>query len=119
MLNQSASEDTFGFGTSAAKDKLKSIRPTIAPPVPDISKVDAAAEQVGFVSRENAPAPSAPPVFATYSAPPAPLAVPTIAINMRVPNDVAGAFKRFCNVNRYSYPEALEEIMKRAGLPTK
>jgi hypothetical protein len=119
MFNQPTDEDTFGFGSSAAKDKLKHIRPTTAPPIPDLSKVDAAAEQVGFVSRENAPATSATPVYPTYSAQPAPIAVPTIAINMRVPNDVAGVFKKFCKVNRYSYPEALEEIMKRAGLQTK
>jgi hypothetical protein len=121
MHNQpAAGEDTFGFRPSVAKDKLKHIRPTTAPPVPDLSKVDAAAEQVGFVSRETPlPTPAPPESYSTYSAQPVPIAVPTIAINMRVPNDLAGAFRRFCTENRYSYPEALKEIMKRAGIQTK
>lgn len=37
-------------------------------------------------------------------------------VNMLVPRPVADAFKHFCKIERYSYPEALEEIMKRAGL---
>ena len=38
---------------------------------------------------------------------------------MRVPVSLGGAFQRFCEENRYSYPEALAEVMKRAGLPMK
>ncbi len=37
---------------------------------------------------------------------------------MRVPVSLASAFQRFCEENRYSYPEALAEIMRRAGLNT-
>lgn len=37
-------------------------------------------------------------------------------INMLVPRPVADVFKHFCKVERYRYHEALEEIMKRAGL---
>jgi hypothetical protein len=37
-------------------------------------------------------------------------------INMLVPRPVADVFKHFCKIERYRYHEALEEIMKRAGL---
>jgi hypothetical protein len=117
MSNHTDEGDPFGFTSrNTAKEKLRNIRPTLAPSIPDMARVDAAAENAGFVSRENTPALPASPA---YLPPPAPMAQPTIAINMRVPQDVAGAFKRFCTENRYSYPEALEVIMMRAGLPTK
>jgi hypothetical protein len=38
------------------------------------------------------------------------------AINMLVSRPVADVFKQFCEIERYRYNEALEEIMKRAGL---
>lgn len=38
------------------------------------------------------------------------------AINMLVSRPVANVFKHFCKIERYRYNEALEEIMKRAGL---
>ena len=38
------------------------------------------------------------------------------AINMLVSRPVADVFKHFCKIERYRYNEALEEIMKRAGL---
>jgi hypothetical protein len=115
MSNQTDEGDAFGFtARNTAKEKLRTIRPTPAPSIPDMARVDAAAEIAGFVSRENTPALAASPAYLA-----APVARPTIAINMRVPQDVAGAFKRFCTENRYSYPEALEEIMIRAGLPIK
>lgn len=37
-------------------------------------------------------------------------------INMLVARPVADVFKHFCKIERYRYHEALEEIMKRAGL---
>jgi len=37
-------------------------------------------------------------------------------INMLVSRPVADVFKHFCRIERYRYHEALEEIMKRAGL---
>lgn len=37
-------------------------------------------------------------------------------INMLVARPVADAFKQFCKIERYRYNEALEVIMKRAGL---
>jgi len=38
------------------------------------------------------------------------------AINMLVSRPVADVFKHFCKIERYRYNEALEEIMRRAGL---
>jgi hypothetical protein len=35
---------------------------------------------------------------------------------MLVSRPVADVFKQFCEIERYRYNEALEEIMKRAGL---
>jgi hypothetical protein len=35
---------------------------------------------------------------------------------MLVPRPVADVFKHFCKIERYRYNEALEEIMKRAGV---
>jgi hypothetical protein len=108
--------DAFGFARTA-RDKIRNIQPSTAPPVPDLQKVDAIAESAGFVSRE-APRQPASPAYSTVSQPEIPVRKPTVAINMRVPVDVANAFIRFCKEERYSYPEGLEEIMKRAGIPT-
>jgi hypothetical protein len=87
--------------------------------------VDAAGHNVGFVSREapTAAAPAAPAPLAApeveYRTQPTPRAEPRIPLNMRIPTSAGEAFKRFCTENRYSYPEALIEIMQRAGIPTK
>lgn len=117
VSNQPEEGDPFGFSTrTATKEKLRTIRPMPAPSIPDMAKVDAAAESAGFMSRESTPAPTVSPA---YLQPSPPVGLPTLAINMRVPQDVAKAFKRFCTENRYSYPEALEEIMKRAGMLIK
>lgn len=109
-------EDAFGFGSLAsnAKDRIKHIKPSIpSESGGDLSKIDAVADQAGFVSRE-APGPDY-----GYRNLRATRPEPRSAINMRVPVSVANAFQRFCEENRYSYPEALAEIMKRAGLNTK
>jgi len=117
--NQNLEEDPFGFDRSAAKDKLRNIRPSVPAPVTsDMARVDAAAEAVGFVSRENSmrPIPEYLPNYGVVNPPPR---RPTIAINMRLPDNIAAVFQRFCKENRYSYPEGLEEVMKRAGLFAK
>ena len=109
-------EDAFGFGSLAAtaKDRIKQIKPTRASePTADLARIDAVADNAGFVSRE-APGPDY-----VYRSTPSARPEPRSAINMRVPVSLAGAFQRFCEENRYSYPEALAEIMKRAGLETK
>jgi hypothetical protein len=88
--------------------------------------VDAAGHNVGFVSREapttEPPAAPGPPLAAPeveYRTQPTQRAEPRIPLNMRIPTSAGEAFKRFCTENRYSYPEALIEIMRRVGIPTK
>ena len=109
-------EDSFGFtSVSTIKDRIKQIRPSISSgPPPDLNRIDAVADNAGFVSRE--PIAEADIGFRSqrYQKP-----EPRIPLNMRVPVSLGAAFQRFCQEERYSYPEALAEIMRRAGLPTK
>ena len=115
MLMHDQVEDAFGFGSvsSSAKEKIKQIRPT-APPEPpsDFTRVDEIAGNAGFISREAPFEHDA----SRRGRPKAP--EPTIALNMRAPASIAKAFQRWCEQNRYSYPAALAEIMRRAGIPT-
>lgn len=110
-------EDEFGFGSlpSTARDRIKQIRPAPpSEPAPDLARVDAIAATAGFVSRE--------PMHAqeyTYRSSRQQRPEPRIPLNMRVPVSLGAAFQRFCEENRYSYPEALAEVMRRAGLPLK
>jgi hypothetical protein len=112
------SENEFGFDSirTSAKDRIRQIKPAVPPDTSvAIERIDAVADSVGFVSRDVA---SALPY--TYQSSRAPKAVePRNALNMRVPVSLGFAFQRFCDENRYSYPEGLAEIMRRAGLPTK
>lgn len=108
------SEDDFGFSTvrTPTAERLKAFQPHQPEPEPraaDVARADAAGERVGFISRESG---------ATH-------AVahrrkkdlgPTTAINMRAPQRVAVPFIAFCEENRFSYWEGVEELMKRAGL---
>jgi len=111
-------EDAFGFGSigTSTKDKIRQIKPSSPPDLPsNMAAVDAAAQNAGFISRE------AP--LASYDSPYRAMKVqraePRIPLNLRIPVSVGGAFQRFCDENRYSYPEGLAEIMRRAGLPLK
>lgn len=113
--------DTFGFGAASqsVKDRIKQIRPSAPVHASDmdsreLERVDAVAEGAGFVSRE---APPLQPVYTYRYGRQRP--EPRIPLNMRVPVSLGQAFQKFCEDNRYSYPEALEEVMKRAGLPTR
>jgi hypothetical protein len=106
--------DEFGFAAVSAREKIRQIKPTTPPETHvDIERVDAVAESSGFISRE--------PTFPDfqYQAQRRQRPQPTVPLNMRAPVNVATVFKRFCEENRYSYPEGLSEIMRRAGLPTK
>jgi hypothetical protein len=91
-------------------DKLARIPGNEAPPaVPsDDSRVVAAAAEIGFVNRD--PEPAADPDIK-----PRQTLGPVVMLTMRVPVRVARQFKAFCKANRYSYWEAIEELMKRAG----
>lgn len=118
MAMDDKQEDAFGFGSvsNSAKERIKHIRPSMPPEtLTDLTRIDAVADNAGFVSRE------VPPAAAeyTYRSSRTQRPEPRIPLNMRVPVSLGGAFQRFCEENRYSYPEALAEVMKRAGLPTK
>jgi hypothetical protein len=117
MSTLDTEEDAFGFGrtSSSAQDKIRQIKPSVPVASADMDKIDAVADNAGFVSRELQP----PPLEYVYRGSRAQRPEPRIPLNMRVPVSLGGAFQRFCEENRYSYPEALAEVMKRAGLPTK
>lgn len=44
---------------------------------------------------------------------------PFVAINTRAPVRVADPFIAWCEENRYSYWQGIEELMRRAGIPTR
>lgn len=101
-----------GFGFSAARkttaDKLKAIKPgTPQSNTGEIERTDRAGEALGFVSREP---------LATKLTRRRREIGPTVAINTRAPERVADPFIRFCEENRYSYWEGIEELMKRTGI---
>jgi hypothetical protein len=107
-------EDEFGFDSlrSTAKDRIRDIKPSgPQEAISDFTRIDAVAASAGFISREG------PDQQGSYQAARAPRPEPRSALNMRVPVTLGIAFQRFCGENRYSYPEGLQEIMKRAGLP--
>lgn len=110
-------DDSFGFGSlrAVAKDRIRYIKPTgPKEDVADTTRIDAVAENAGFVSREAPDLMDTPVAFGRAKRP-----EPRSALNMRVPVSLGHAFQRFCEENRYSYPEGLEEIMKRASLPLR
>ena len=108
-------EDSFGFGSiTSLKERVKSIKPTPATSGPlDLSRIDAVADSAGFVSRESTPSLNSTFRNQRYQKP-----EPRVPLNMRVPVTLGAAFQRFCEEERYSYPEGLAEIMRRAGLPS-
>lgn len=101
-------DDTFGFapkrGDTAAK--IATIKPdAVDKPTPPLAEIDAAGIRAGFQSREPG----------TRLVPRRRKSVgPTITINTRVPEDVAERFIQFCDQNRLSYWEGIEELMNRA-----
>ena len=110
-------EESFGFAStrSAAKDKIKAIRPTTPPEPPlDLATLDQVAGNVGFISREGAATQDLYPRRGRPSGPES-----FQALNIRAPLSLAIAFKRWCDDNRYSYPAGLAEIMRRAGISTR
>lgn len=103
--------DTFGFTKAkiSTADKLKTIRPQEqqGAQIP-LTKVDAAGEALGFRSREQS---AGQGVYRRKRE-----IGPTVAINMRAPEQVAATFIQFCEENRFSYWEGIQELMKRANL---
>ncbi len=105
-------EDAFGFPSArkATADKIRAIAPGGAAPANEangLEKVDAASAALGFVPRES----SRPVALRRRRE-----VGPTVAINMRVPEGVAARFIDFCEKNRLSYWEGVEELMKRSNL---
>jgi hypothetical protein len=102
--------DPFDFHkaakTASITDKLKGIRPDAgASAPPPLERIDAAAEHHGFVAREL---PRQRPTRRRDVG-------PTLPINIRAPERVAIPFIRFCEQNRYTYWEGLEELMRQCG----
>ena len=117
MQKGETNDDAFGFGavSSSAKDRIKQIKPSVPAGSPaDTLAIDAVADNAGFVSRESLPTSEYSYRNARLQRP-----EPRLPLNMRVPVSLGNAFQRFCEEHRYSYPEALAEIMRRANLPLK
>jgi hypothetical protein len=93
-------------GKNLGFSALANIKPEVddAPAVPD-RKIDEVAEKHGFVSRE--------PIQKMSRRKPA---EPSANLNIRPPISTFNRFLQFCEENRYSYPEALKELMDRAKI---
>lgn len=101
-------EDAFGFSAAQRKtaEKIKGITPTSDPHLPaEIERVDAAGAALGFIPRETSRV-VVPRRRKEIG--------PTVAINMRVPERVAAKFVTFCDQQRMSYWEGVEELMRRS-----
>lgn len=102
--------DDFGF-PSRKRDqdtarKLGDFKPDEqSQPVGGLHEMDAVAARHGFVSREPQP-----PLRGRKKD-----VGPTVAINIRMPERVARPFIRYCEKHRFTYWEAVEELMKMAG----
>ena len=106
------STNDYGFSPTrrSTADKLKNITPNADMEGPDrshLERADAAGAALGFVPRENT---RALPLRKRKEI------GPTVAINMRVPEAVAARFIRFCEENRLSYWEGVDELMKRNNI---
>ncbi|WP_158745706.1 hypothetical protein [Acidisphaera sp. L21] len=103
------SDDTFGFSAArkTTAEKLRAIRPAdTAPTAPELAKVDAVGDSLGFKTREDSRGRTLHRRKREIG--------PTVAINTRAPERVAEPFVRFCEDHRFSYWEGIEELMKRA-----
>lgn len=91
----------LGFG-----DKLANITPDTEAParIPD-ARIDEVGERHGFVARE--------PIQKLTRRKPS---EPSANLNIRPPITTFNRFLIFCEQNRMSYPEALKELMDRAGV---
>ncbi len=91
----------LGFG-----GKLANITPDREDPVKiSDAKIDEVGERHGFIARE--------PVQKLTRRKPS---EPSANLNIRPPITTFNRFLVFCEQNRMSYPEALKELMDRAGV---
>lgn len=103
-------DDTFGFPAAkqSTADKLRAIAPAEDDARPThLDRIDAAGAALGFVARES--------TRGVISRRRREIG-PTVAINMRVPENVAATFIAFCDQQRMSYWEGVAELMKRSGI---
>lgn len=91
----------LGFGS-----KLNQIKPSTEPmePIPD-HKIDEIGDRAGFPSRE--------PIQKVVRRAPA---EPSANLNIRPPISTYNRFVTWAMENRLSYPEALKELMDKAGI---
>jgi hypothetical protein len=99
--------ETFGFPKrkNLAEKVGAILRTPSLEPAPPTDAVDTAAARHGFVSRE----PELP--FKRDKT-----VGPVVTLHTRAPIRVATPFQRFCDENRFSYWQGIEELMKRAGV---
>jgi hypothetical protein len=98
--------ETFGFPKrKGLSEKLGAITPSPAGAAPPVDQVDSAGERHGFVSRE-------PDIQLRRRKP----VEPVVTLHTRAPVRVAQPFQEFCEKNRYSYWEGIEELMILAGI---
>jgi hypothetical protein len=102
--------ETYGFPKrKGLSEKLGAITPSPASDTaPPLERVDSAAAKHGFISRE----PEVP--FKREKT-----VGPVVTLHTRAPVRVATPFQRFCEANRFSYWEGIEELMVRAGIHTR
>ncbi|BAP94491.1 hypothetical protein [Aurantimonas phage AmM-1] len=82
------------------------IQPDQPGATPSDAAIDQAGERAGFVSRE--------PLERIYKQERS--KEPTTPLSMRPTVSVANRFITWCKRERYSYPEGLAELMRRAGI---
>ena len=100
--------ENFGFSKrKTLTEKLNAIpqQSAICEPATPSEAVDNAGDRYGFVSRE----PEVP--FKRDKT-----VGPVVTLHTRAPIRVATPFQKFCDENRYSYWQGIEELMKRAGV---
>ena len=104
-------DDPFGFpARRTTAEKIREIAPggdARGHEAVNLGKADDAGAALGFVPRESA-RPSTLRRRRDVG--------PTTAINMRVPDAIAARFIAFCEANRLSYWEGVDELMRRSGL---
>lgn len=103
-------DDTFGFAGKRENTlaKLSSIRPSAeSGKTTPLAEIDEAGRRAGFTSRE----PGGRLMPRRRRAVGA-----TITINTRVPEDIAERFIQFCDQNRLSYWEGIEDLMNRSNI---
>jgi len=104
-------DDTFGFAGKRENTltKLSSIRPSAeSAKTTPLAEIDEAGRRAGFTSREPGARLLPRRRRAAVGA--------TITINTRVPEDIAERFIQFCDQNRLSYWEGIEDLMNRANI---